>query len=90
MALQEIKDNGVIIQYGTEGDDKLTGGKGNDTFIGGAGNDILNGGLGSDTYLFGNNHGHDVIQENGNRNDQDSDTIQFTEIDNPNQLWFSR
>ena len=89
LTLKEMREEGFRL-YGTDGDDVIDSGNSNDILIGGAGNDLLKGGLGSDTYIFGENHGHDVIQENSRWNDKHTDTIRFTDLDDPNRLWFSR
>jgi|GEM_PF-1596160 Ca2+-binding RTX toxin-like protein len=56
--------------HGGDGDDTLRGDAGNDTLYGGLGNDVLEGSAGDDrlmgeegnnTYLYYQNHGHDVI-----------------------------
>ena len=76
---------------GGAGDDVITTGNGDDTLIGGRGNDTLNGGYGSDTYLFAQGHGQDVIQEKHYWMHLNArDTLRFTDIANPEALWFDR
>lgn len=73
------------------GNDTTNTSTGNDTVNAGNGDDILNGGLGSDTYIFSKGHGQDVINEKYEwAHRSDKDTIHFTDITNPQDLWFSR
>lgn len=46
---------------GTDGNDKFNGTVNNDFIFGGTGDDILNSGGGNDTFVFGLNHGNDVV-----------------------------
>lgn len=48
---------------GNGGDDELWGNGGRDALAGGAGNDWLKGGDGSDVFIFGQDHGHDTVNE---------------------------
>lgn len=48
---------------GAWGDDRLFGGRGNDVLIGQRGDDLLRGGAGRDRFLFGEDHGQDVIAD---------------------------
>ena len=48
---------------GDGGDDTLFGGEGNDFLFGGEGDDTLIGEEGRDRFIFGLNHGNDVIQD---------------------------
>ena len=63
-----LTDAGDDMMYGDAGNDKIYGGDGRDTLVGGAGDDDLDGFDGgttddddSDTFVFGPNHGSDVI-----------------------------
>lgn len=60
---------------GHEGHDRLTGGIGDDVLDGGAGNDALYGSNGDDTYIYSS--GHDVISEDSNAAQTDTDIISF-------------
>ncbi|HFJ2161521.1 TPA: hypothetical protein ACGTPM_001588, partial [Salmonella enterica] len=63
---------------GTAGNDRLTGWSSHDVLIGGAGDDYLAGGNnGSDRYLFEPGHGHDVIEDYA-QNDEQADTVVFS------------
>lgn len=48
---------------GDGGDDILWGEEGNDTLDGGSGNDYLFGGAGDDTYVFAENYGRDIMED---------------------------
>lgn len=48
---------------GDGGDDILWGEEGNDTLDGGSGNDYLFGGAGDDTYVFAQNYGRDIMED---------------------------
>ncbi|EBR8158787.1 hypothetical protein DOA20_27250, partial [Salmonella enterica subsp. enterica serovar Newport] len=62
---------------GGAGNDQLYGNAGHDTLIGGAGDDYLAGGnYGSDRYLFDPGHGHDVIEDRADTDEQ-ADTVVF-------------
>ena len=52
-----------------DGADTLVGGDGDDTILGLSGNDDMTGGLGADMFVFGDQMGHDVIQDFGNGGD---------------------
>ncbi len=63
-----LTDAGNDVMYGDAGNDKIYGGAGSDTLVGGAGDDDLDGNDGTatddgvrDTFVFGPNHGSDVI-----------------------------
>ncbi|QIM62448.1 hypothetical protein A1D29_03545 [Pasteurellaceae bacterium Orientalotternb1] len=71
------------------GDDKIYAKAGDDILIGGLGNDHLDGGTGSDTYLFRNGDGQDIIEDYSS-NSNESDVIQFADVDSPEKLWFSK
>ncbi len=67
------KDNDTIYSgdgddhlYGGAGEDKLYGEHGNDWLDGGDGDDFLQGQNGNDTYIFGENHGNDIINNYSN------------------------
>ncbi|WP_373777492.1 calcium-binding protein [Glaesserella sp.] len=79
----------AIIDAGS-GNDTINAGRGDDKLIGGLGNDTLNGSYGSDTYLFAKGHGQDVINEYAEWNDGRIDIIQFKDLNESSQLWFSR
>lgn len=57
---------------GGEGNDTLQAGAGEDVLEGGLGDDLLRGGAGGDVYLFADNWGKDIIEE-----ESGSDTIDF-------------
>ncbi|EBU8550961.1 hypothetical protein DLB91_25200, partial [Salmonella enterica subsp. enterica serovar Oranienburg] len=62
---------------GGAGNDRLFGQDGHDTLIGGNGDDNLAGGnYESDRYLFDPGHGHDVIDDYA-QNDNQADTVVF-------------
>ena len=65
--------------YGGLGNDSLQGEEGNDVLEGGVGNDALYGGAGNDTYIFGRGDGVDTINDYGNNENDDKDTILFKE-----------
>src|SRR5262249_49420152 len=48
---------------GGAGNDTLEGNGGNDTIAGGLGDDSLAGSAGNETYVFGDNWGHDLVDE---------------------------
>ena len=62
-----------------DGNDTVYAGYGNDTIIGGRGDDILKGEHGSDTYIYNLGDGNDIISEQGNyyQDDTDVDTLIF-------------
>ena len=62
-----------------DGNDTVYAGYGNDTIIGGRGDDILKGEYGSDTYIYNLGDGNDIISEQGNyyQDDTDVDTLIF-------------
>ena len=55
--------DGSDVLFGDAGDDALYGGEGDDILIGGEGEDVLHGGTGRDTFMFGDNHGNDIISD---------------------------
>ena len=57
----------------------MQGEEGNDVLEGGVGNDALYGGAGNDTYIFGRGDGVDTINDYGNNENDDKDTILFKE-----------
>ena len=65
--------------YGGLGNDSLQGEEGNDVLEGGAGNDYLQGGAGNDIYIFGRGDGIDTINDYGNNENDNKDTILFKE-----------
>lgn len=65
-----------LANFGSNGDDQITGTHANNTINGQAGNDHLSGGLGSDVYLQTGNFGHDTIVET-NPNNKDKNKIDF-------------
>ena len=62
---------------GGSGNDTLVGDNGNNVINGGGGNDVLSGGAGDDTYVFSNNWGIDVVDENANGG---FDTLNFSQV----------
>jgi Ca2+-binding RTX toxin-like protein len=74
---------------GDDGGDTLRGGKGNDNLWGGEGYDTLIGDEGSDTYLFRRGDKGDIIDSEGNRED-DSDTLQLGEDIAKEEVLFER
>ena len=71
--------NGNDSVDGDDGDDTIYGDNDNDTLIGGKGNNTLNGGNGDDTYIYNLGDGNDIISEQGNyyQDDTDVDTLIF-------------
>ena len=65
--------------YGEEGGDYILARAGDDVIYGGVGNDALYGGAGNDTYIFGRGDGVDTINDYGNNENDDKDTILFKE-----------
>ena len=63
----------------------LGGRAGDDTLTGGEGNDFLEGGGGADTYVFGEEHGKDTIQ-----NDNDGGELNFQHATSFNDFNFRR
>lgn len=61
-------NNGAIL-HGDEGNDILVGGKGDDILVGGEGDDYLNGCGGNDIFYFGDNWGHDTVEQLAGEND---------------------
>ena len=70
---------GDDVIYGGVGNDTIYGEEGNDVLEGGVGNDALYGGAGNDTYIFGRGDGVDTINDYGNNENDDKDTILFKE-----------
>jgi Ca2+-binding RTX toxin-like protein len=56
-------DAGDDVLFGEGDDDRLFGGSGNDTIDGGSGNDTMFGSSGVDHFVFGIQHGDDVIRD---------------------------
>ena len=49
--------------FGDDGNDRLVGASGNDLLAGGSGDDSMHGGGGSDLFTFGDNWGHDTVEQ---------------------------
>ncbi|WP_250855358.1 calcium-binding protein, partial [Anabaena sp. PCC 7938] len=78
---------------GLGGNDILLGGDGDDVIDGGTGNDVLNGQARSDVFLFGRDHGRDVVVADlfgGSDGLPDSDTVRFKADVMPNDVVVSR
>ncbi|MEQ9643736.1 MAG: hypothetical protein RIM84_27205 [Alphaproteobacteria bacterium] len=65
-----IGGDGDDFLVGIQGFDTLNGGGGNDTLIGGQANDTLTGGPGADTFVFGDDHGDNVVTDFANGTDK--------------------
>ena len=88
LTLDKVDEDGVLKDYktglgtrdttliGSDEDNTIYGYDGDDIIIGGKGNDVLYGGTDNDTYIFNLGDGQDIIDEEGNRND---DKIVFGE-----------
>jgi len=65
---------------GGSGNDTLTGDAGNNIITGNGGDDVMTGGLGNDTFVFGNDWGHDVVNEYA---DEGTDLLDFAAVTIP-------
>lgn len=62
------------------GNDRINAGDGDDTLIGGLDDDVLVGDFGSDTYIYNSGDGSDVIVDASLLGGSDSNTLQFTDL----------
>lgn len=83
--------DGPFTFRGLGGDDMLSGSEANDRFVGGTGNDFLIGGRGNDIFEYNRGDGNDIIQVNGNGNDEfQSDQLVFGPGIRPSDVTLTR
>ncbi|MES9851113.1 MAG: calcium-binding protein [Candidatus Thiodiazotropha sp. L084R] len=75
----EANDGNDTLRGGT-GNDTLYGGRGDDLLVGGSGNDYLYGNYGSDTYYFELGFGRDIIDNNNQNYDANSNRTDVVEF----------
>ncbi|PHS26635.1 MAG: hypothetical protein COA83_02885 [Methylophaga sp.] len=85
-----IHNYGDVELNGEAGNDVLWGSSGSDILNGGTGNDKLSGGAGDDTYLMNAGDGHDTIRNFAADHATSTDTLQFGQGIEADDLWFER